>query len=246
MAQMKYDQRALTETRPTDLAAPGIAPPAPPEIAPPAMVAVLQKAILNPIKYDNYKLWHMLSDVKFKDKVLTAAELVRQEKWNTLERYDGNFVTYPETGLFLLNLFKVSMGSDEKQKLINILTSCIKPGYECEKGIITDYSKAYNLLHGSYPSNRTGALYAEYYGHPLNNNNDNNNPCWNMNILAGFISVLGIATVAVAFVALSGTLCTATAITGAAIGVVGLGLFAYNAYKCSQQDTFKESPTLAP
>ncbi|CEG55934.1 uridine kinase family protein [Legionella fallonii] len=57
---------------------------------------------------------------------------------------------------------------------------------------------------------------------------------WSMYILAGFATALGAAAVAVALVALSGIISTAVAVTGAALGLAGLGMFAYRAYKDSQ------------
>ncbi|MCL9682997.1 uridine kinase family protein [Legionella maioricensis] len=68
---------------------------------------------------------------------------------------------------------------------------------------------------------------------------------WNMHVLAGFVTVLGAAAVAVALVALSGALCTAVAVTGAAVALTGLGLFAYSACKGSQASTDEENYSLA-
>ena len=64
---------------------------------------------------------------------------------------------------------------------------------------------------------------------------------WSMYVLAGFVTALGAAAVAVALCALSGIVCTAGAVTGAAVSLAGLGLFAYSVYKNSQVSTYEEN-----
>jgi uridine kinase len=62
---------------------------------------------------------------------------------------------------------------------------------------------------------------------------------WSMYVLAGFVTALGAAAVAVALLALSGIVCTAGAIIGAAVGLAGIGLFAHSAYKDFQVSSYE-------
>lgn len=62
-------------------------------------------------------------------------------------------------------------------------------------------------------------------------------PDWSMYLLAGFMTALSAAAVALALVALSGVFCAAVAVTGAALGLASIGMFAYSADKDSQVST---------
>lgn len=64
---------------------------------------------------------------------------------------------------------------------------------------------------------------------------------WDMYLLAGFVTVLGAATVAIALVALSGIIATAVAISGAAVSLAGLGLFAHSVYTDSPHSPCEEN-----
>ncbi len=64
---------------------------------------------------------------------------------------------------------------------------------------------------------------------------------WSMYVLAGFVTALGAAAVAIALVALSGVIGTAVAVAGAAVSLAGLGMFARSVYKDSPVSTYEDN-----
>lgn len=204
-------------------------------------VAVLVKALLDPAKYDNYKLWSMLGDSKVDEAlVVQAAEMIDKAKWKIVEQDGDDHITFPPGKLFMMHLFGLFRRIGKKDQVMNIIKECIRPGCEEEIEAIEESYNAFNLsihVETNNPSDKDGLLAQQYLGHPKNADKNN---CWSMYVLAGFVTAIGASAVAIALVALSGTLCTAVTVSGAAIGLAGLGMFAYNAYKCSHQPTYNE------
>lgn len=196
-------------------------------------------AILNPVEFDNYKLWSLLSkklteqeckhftalaDLTMKDhKVLSAAKYTF---WPDID------IFYPELALFmeLLAYHRFDM-----KKIATIFKDCLIVSAAPQALAFWLNRKENQNINSRGPQTDNPPPPI-----PPNNNNlflgDPNfhfNPqqvrCTiNMQILAGFITVLGIAAVAVAFTALNAA---TFGIPLAGVGVVailcGMGLFAF-------------------